>query len=232
MDPVYAALIAAARDGQVAFDRATMFNLDEYVGVPPDHPRSYEHYMRTHFFDALNLPDRTWRLPRGDAPDPAAEAEAYEARIAEAGGIDLQLLGIGANGHIGFNEPSSSLSSRTRVKTLHRRTRDDNARFFGPDEVVPTTAITMGIATILDSRHALLLATGAAKAQAVAAMIEGPVSARCPASALQLHRHATVVLDEDAAQALELRDYYDTVHPDGEDGQMPAMRIPGLEPQA
>ncbi|SDF02673.1 glucosamine-6-phosphate deaminase [Limimaricola pyoseonensis] len=215
MEPVYARLVAQARSGQVALDRMTGFNLDEYVGLPPRHPQSYHAFMRAHLAAPAGLDPARLNLPRGDAPDAAAEAARYEAAIAASGGIDLQLLGLGANGHIGFNEPSSSLASPTRVKTLNHATRAANARFFGPGEEVPRHAITMGIATILRARHALLLATGAHKAQAVAAMVEGPVSARCPASALQMHPAATIVLDAAAAAKLELRDYYETVHPEG-----------------
>ena len=214
MKAVYETLRTVLGRCQAAF---TSFNLDEYVGLPPTHPQSYAHYMKTHFFDAIALPAAASHLPRGDAPDPVAEAARYEAAITAAGGIDLQLLGLGANGHIGFNEPTSSLASRTRLKTLTRKTVEDNARFFGPNEVVPRRAITMGIGTILDARAILLLATGASKRDAVARMIEGPVSAACPASALQMHPDVTVVIDEAAAANLRLRDYYDTVHPNGSD---------------
>lgn len=214
MKPVYAALCQALAPGPATF---TSFNLDEYVGLPAHHPQSYAYYMRATLFDALRLPASQGHLPRGDAPDPAAEAARYEAAIAAAGGIDLQLLGLGANGHIGFNEPTSSLGSRTRVKTLTRKTVADNARFFGPEEQVPRLAITMGIGTILDAREILLLATGAAKAGAVARMVEGPVTAACPASALQLHPRTTVLIDAAAASDLKLREYYETVHPGGSD---------------
>lgn len=214
MKPVYEALRTALGQSPATF---TSFNLDEYVGLPSTHPQSYAYYMKTHLFDAVALPGTQAHLPRGDAPDPAAEATRYEAAIAAAGGIDLQLLGLGANGHIGFNEPTSSLASRTRIKTLTHKTVTDNARYFGPDEVVPRLAITMGIGTILDSRAILLLATGAGKRDAVARMIEGSISAACPATALQLHANVTVLIDEAAAGNLKLRDYYETVHPGGAD---------------
>lgn len=214
MKPVYAALCQELAPGPVAF---TSFNLDEYVGLPADHPQSYAHYMRAALFNPLRLPAGRGHLPRGDAPDPAEEAARYEAAIAAAGGIDLQLLGLGTNGHIGFNEPTSSLGSRTRVKTLTRKTVTDNARFFNPDEQVPRLAITMGIGTILDAREILLLATGVAKAGAVARMIEGPLTAVCPASALQLHPRTTILIDAAAATNLKLRDYYETAHPGGND---------------
>ncbi|MGX9848885.1 glucosamine-6-phosphate deaminase [Limimaricola litoreus] len=217
MEPVYADLVRRAEAGEVSLERMTSFNLDEYVGLPPEHPQSYHTYMAERLFGPLGLDPARTHLPRGDAEDPATEAARYDAAIGQAGGIDLQLLGIGGNGHIGFNEPSSSLASPTRVKTLTSATREANARFFGPDETVPRFAITMGIATILRSRRAVLLATGASKASAVAAMVEGPLSARCPASALQLHPSATVVLDTEAAAELELRQYYETVHPKGQE---------------
>ncbi|MCZ0962544.1 glucosamine-6-phosphate deaminase [Paracoccus benzoatiresistens] len=214
MEPVYAALRRDLAGGPVAF---TAFNLDEYVGLPADHPQSYASYMRAHFYDALGVPAAQTHLPRGDAPDPQAEADRYEAAIKAAGGIDLQLLGLGANGHIGFNEPISSLGSRTRVKTLARKTVNDNARFFRPGEEVPHQAITMGIATILEAREILLLTTGKTKSRAVAQMIEGPVSAICPASALQMHPRVTVLLDTASAADLSLREYYEIISKPGPD---------------
>ena len=215
MEAVYARLIAAFRAGTVSFARARSFNLDEYVGLTPDHPCSYWHYMHEHLFSQVDFAAGSTALPGGDAVDPEAEAARYEAAIVAAGDIGLQLLGLGANGHIGFNEPTSSLSSLTRIKTLTRSTREANARFFDRSEDVPRFAITMGIGTILRSNEVVLLAYGANKAKAVAAMIEGPLCAACPASALQLHRKVTVVLDEAAAGALALRDYYEAVHPAG-----------------
>ncbi len=215
MKPVYATLRERAAKTPSLFQRCTSFNLDEYVGLGSTHPQSYHHYMRKHLFDAVGLHHARAHLPRGDAPDPEAEARRFEAEIVSCGGIDLQLLGIGRNGHIGFNEPTSSLASRTRLKTLTRKTVADNARYFNDGETVPSVAITMGIGTILDAKQILLLATGAAKSEAVARMIEGPVSAVCPASALQFHPKATVLIDEAAAADLKLRDYYETVHPEG-----------------
>lgn len=215
MQPVYTALREAHRQGNVSFDAITTFNLDEYIGLGAGHPQSYHQYMQEHLFGAVGLPKDRAHLPRGDAEDPDAEALRYEAQIRSAGGIDLQLLGLGTNGHIGFNEPTSSLTSRTRVKTLTRSTVAANARFFTDGEAVPRFAITMGIGTILDAVEVLLLATGDAKKDAVAHMIEGPLSAACPASALQLHRRTTVLIDEAAATRLRLRDYYETVHPGG-----------------
>jgi glucosamine-6-phosphate deaminase len=220
MEAVYARLIAACRAGTVSFAKARSFNLDEYVGVAPDHPCSYWRYMREQLFDHVDMAPGAALLPRGDAADPAAEAAGYEAAIAQAGGIGLQLLGLGANGHIGFNEPTSSLSSLTRIKTLTHSTRAANARFFDRPEDVPRMAITMGIGTILNADEVLLLAYGEGKADAAAAMIEGPLSASCPASALQMHRRAVVVLDEAAASRLTLRDYFDCVHPGGREAEI------------
>ncbi|SMX48897.1 glucosamine-6-phosphate deaminase [Maliponia aquimaris] len=217
MVPLYDDLAARHRDSGLSFAGVTSFNLDEYVGLAPEHPRSYHAYMREVLFDRIDIDAAQTHLPRGDSADPLAEAERYEAAIAAAGGIDLQLLGIGQNGHIGFNEPTSSLASRTRIKTLSDDTRRANQRFFGSFDETPRYALTIGVATILDSRFCLLLATGSAKAAAVAAMVEGPVSAACPASALQFHRNATVVLDREAAAGLKLTAYYQHVHPGGQD---------------
>lgn len=216
MIPLYDDLRARHGAG-LSFAGVATFNLDEYIGLAPDHPRSYHAYMRAALFDHIDIDPARTHLPKGDAPDPLAEAAAYEALIAGYGGIDLQLLGIGHNGHIGFNEPTSSLGSRTRVKTLTRDTRRANARYFDRPEDMPEYALTMGIGTILDARACVLLATGGAKAEAVARMVEGPLTASCPASALQLHARATVVADRAAAARLALMDYYELVHPDGED---------------
>lgn len=216
MLPLYDRLAVLHRDAGLSFARCSSFNLDEYVGIAPEHPASYHTYMREALFDHVDIDLARTYLPRGDATDVQAEAGAYEARIASAGGISLQLLGIGQNGHIGFNEPTSSLGSRTRIKTLTESTRTANRQYFGPGETAPQYALTMGIGTILDARECLLLATGQAKSAAVAAMIEGPVSAVCPASALQLHARATVILDQAAAAELKLTDYYHQVHPNGE----------------
>lgn len=215
MRPLYAQLVAAHKAGAVGFSRVTTFNLDEYIGLSPDHPCSYHAYMRTALFDHVDIDPARTHLPRGDSADPVAESQRYEALIAAHGGIDLQVLGIGQNGHIGFNEPTSSLGSRTRIKTLTASTRAANAGYFDRAEDIPAHAITMGIRTILEARHCLLLATGASKAPAVAAMVEGPLTAACPASALQMHPAATVVLDHDAARDLRLHDYYHHVHPRG-----------------
>lgn len=215
MLPIYAALRRMHLAEGLSFAKATTFNLDEYVGLRPDHPASYHHYMREALFDHIDIDPARCFLPRGDAEDPAAEGPAYEAAIAQAGGIDLQLLGLGRNGHIGFNEPTSSLASRTRIKTLTDSTLAANRPYFAEDAAMPRFALTMGIATILDARACVLVATGAAKAEAVARMIEGPLGAICPGSALQLHPKATVIMDRAAAADLKLTAYYHLVHPAG-----------------
>lgn len=214
MRPFYARLVDLHAAGDLSFAAATTFNLDEFVGVGPEHPGSFAAYMRGIFFDHVDLPPERAHLPKGDAGDPAAEARRYEEAIAAAGGIGLQMLGIGTNGHLAFNEPTSSLASRTRVKTLTEATRRANAARF-PEGGTPRLAITMGLGTILDAGTVVLLATGASKAGAVARTIEGPLGAHCPATVLQQHPRATVILDEEAAGDLRLRDYYETVHPGG-----------------
>ena len=214
MEAVYEKLIALHRAGRASFAGAQSFNLDEYVGLSGDHPCSYRRYMAEKLFDQIDIEPDAAHLPMGEAADAEAEAARYEAAIVAAGDIDLQLLGLGLNGHIGFNEPTSSLSSITRLKTLERSTREANSRYFPDGEEPPRLAITMGIGTIMRAREVLLVATGAAKARAVAQVVEGPVSARWPGSVLQMHRHATLVLDRAAASELELFDYYLDVHPE------------------
>ncbi len=214
MEAVYEKLIALHRAGRASFAGAQSFNLDEYVGLSGDHPCSYRRYMAEKLFDQIDIVPDAAHLPMGEAADAEAEAARYEAAIVAAGDIDLQLLGLGLNGHIGFNEPTSSLSSITRLKTLERSTREANSRYFPDGEEPPRLAITMGIGTIMRAREVLLVATGAAKARAVAQVVEGPVSARWPGSVLQMHRHATLVLDRAAASELELFDYYLDVHPE------------------
>ncbi len=206
---VYRRLIEMHRLSKLSFHRVTTFNLDEYVGLSPDHPASYRTFMQTHLFRHLDIPVDKTHIPRGDAVDLKKECLEYERQIANAGGIDLQLLGIGADGHIAFNEPGSSLASRTRIKTLTDVTRSDNARFFaGNIDQVPPSAITMGIGTILDAKQILLLATGTNKAEAVQACLEGPITSLVPASALQLHACVTIAIDEAAASQLQYREYY------------------------
>jgi glucosamine-6-phosphate deaminase len=207
--PVYQALAALVRSGGADVSRARIAQLDEYVGLPAGHPESYRSVVRREVLEPLGIAEDAFLGPDGTAADVTAACADYERALAAAGGVDLQLLGIGTDGHIGFNEPCSSLASRTRIKTLTEQTRADNARFFGGDvEQVPQHVITQGIGTILDARHLVLLATGAGKAEAVAAAVEGPLAAVCPASALQLHPHATVVVDEAAASGLKLADYF------------------------
>ena len=205
----YRELARMHREDGLDFSKATTFNLDEYVGLPPEHSQSYHAFMDEHFFRHVNVPRALIHIPDGMARDIPAECARYEAAIVAAGGIDLQLLGIGTDGHIGFNEPSSSLASRTRIKTLTERTRADNARFFHGDLTqVPFHCITMGVGTIMASREVLLLAFGANKADAVAAAVEGPISAMNPASVLQMHPVAKCITDEPAAEKLVRRDYY------------------------
>ena len=206
--PVYERLVRAHREGGVDFSRVRTFNLDEYVGLAADHPQSYRYFMRQHLFDGIGIPAANVHFPPTDGDDLVAACAEYEARIAEAGGIDIQLLGIGSNGHIGFNEPTSSLRSRTRLKTLTDKTLVDNARFYGPDEEQPELATTMGVGTILDARRIVLQSFGAKKAQAIHQAVEGPVSAFWPASALQLHPDVTFYVDAESASLLTMRDYY------------------------
>lgn len=203
--PVYDEL--AARQG-LDFSRASAFALDEYVGLPEGHPESYREVIRREFTSRVNIRPENVHTPDGAAADIPSACAAYEEAIAAAGGVDLQLLGVGTDGHLAFNEPGSSLSSRTRIKSLIEQTRRDNARFFDGLAEVPHHVITQGLGTIMDARHVVLLATGARKAQAVRDLVEGPVSAICPASVLQFHRHATILLDEAAASALKLADFY------------------------
>jgi len=215
LEPVYETLVRKYRAGEVSFSRTRTFNLDEYVGLAPTHPMSYHVYMAKHLFDRSDFQPSITNIPIGNAPNPAAEAARYEALIQQCGGVDFQLLGIGENGHIGFNEPTSSLSSVTRLKTLAPDTVLANSRYFEHYDDVPRVAITMGIATILSANRIALIATGGKKAGAVRNMIEGPLTAMCPASALQNHQNAEVFLDARAAMKLSLRDYYEFVHPGG-----------------
>lgn len=200
--------LATRREAGLDLSRVSAFALDEYVGIRHDHPESYHAVIEREVVRPLGLDPARLHVPNGLAADLDAACEDYEAQIAAAGGVDLQLLGVGANGHIGFNEPTSSLSSRTRVKTLAPRTRADNARFFDSPEEVPVHCLTQGLGTILDARRALVVAQGESKARAIAEIVEGPVSSRWPGSVLQLHSRATIVIDEAAASRLELDEYY------------------------
>lgn len=209
--PLYQELIRRCKKRKgLDFSTTITFNLDEYVGLDGTHDQSYRYFMDRHLFNHVNVNKKNTRVPIGKVRGLKAiqgVCDEYQAMIDDVGGIDLQVLGIGGNGHIGFNEPGSSLGSLTRIKTLTRQTRKDNARFFKSMREVPRYAITMGIGTILKARKVVLLATGASKAQAVADSLEGPVSSMCPASALQLHRFATYVIDRPAAGKLTLDTY-------------------------
>ncbi|SFD04003.1 glucosamine-6-phosphate deaminase [Pseudoalteromonas denitrificans] len=205
---LYQELIKKNQQDEVSFAEVSSFNLDEYLGLKGEHPQSYRHFMTEQLFNHINIVNSNTHVPPGDAVNPVLACNEYEEKIVQAGGIDVQLLGIGRNGHIGFNEPSSGLTSRTRVKTLTQATIDDNARFFAEDEYQPHLSITMGIGTILDSNKVVLLATGEGKADAIKDMVEGPLAAICPASALQLHRDAVIVIDEAAASKLSDTEFY------------------------
>jgi len=204
----YRELIKMHKEDGLSFSLVRTFNLDEYFGLPPDNPQSYHTFMFENFFDQVNVKPENISIPDGMVADVELFCASYEESIRKAGGIDLQLLGIGRDGHIGFNEPGSSLGSRTRLKTLAEETVRDNARFFGGEDKVPRLALTMGIGTILEARKLLMLASGAEKAGAVKNAIEGPLSSQVTASALQLHPQVTVVIDEQAAKQLEKREYY------------------------
>ncbi len=205
---VYERLIRAHREAGVDFSEVRTFNLDEYLDLGPDHPQSYRAFMRRHLFSGLNIRDHNIHFPPADGSSLEARCERYEEEILEAGGIDIQLLGIGANGHIGFNEPTSSLRFRTCIQTLTPKTLRDNARFYAPGEFQPQMAVTMGIGTILDARRIVLQAFGGGKAEAIRAAIEGPLSSFCPASALQLHPGTLYLLDDEASSLLSMREYY------------------------
>lgn len=206
---IYDQLAARSEAREVSFAQAQAFTLDEYVGIAVDHPERYRNVIDQTFTSRVDLPASAVHSPDGLAQDIPAACAAYEREIAEAGGVDLQILGIGTDGHIGFNEPGSSLASRTRIKTLTGQTRLDNARFFDDDlEAVPTHCVTQGLATIMAARHVVLVATGGGKAQAVHQLAEGAVSALWPATVLQHHPHVSVLLDEPAAGRLQLGSYY------------------------
>ena len=195
---IYDELATRSADGSVSFAQASGFTLDEYVGLPADHPESYRNVIDKDFVSRVDFASGAIQGPDGLAEDIPAACAAYEATIRDLGGVDLQILGIGANGHIGFNEPTSSFASRTRIKTLAPRTRFDNARFFTDPGEVPTHCLTQGLGTIMGARELLLVAQGEGKAGAIAAAVEGPVSSMCPGSILQFHQHATVIIDDAA----------------------------------
>lgn len=199
---LYKELIRLHENEGLDFSKITCFNLDEYVGLSPSHEQSYNYFMWTTLFNHINVNPSAVYLPMSLAEDVDAFCEWYEEKIIEAGGLDLQILGIGGNGHIAFNEPGSSLGSRTRIKTLSETTRRDNARFFGTLDQVPQYAITMGVGTIMEARRLLLMASGESKAEAIAATVEGPIMAKFPATIVQLHRFAHIIVDREAASKL------------------------------
>src|SRR5205085_10869447 len=205
---LYQEMIRLHREEGLDFSQVKTFNLDEYVGLGPAHPQSYRFFMNQNLFSHINIDPNHTHVPDGRALDFEAHCRQYEQRIKDAGGIDLQILGVGSDGHIAFNEPGSSLGSRTRLKTLATETIRDNARYFGGEDKVPRLAITMGVGTILESKQCLLLALGASKAQAICDAIEGPVTAQVTASALQLHRDVICLLDGPAAGLLRRKQYY------------------------
>src|SRR5204862_2500381 len=220
MERVYRQLVSIHREQHLDFSLCSTFNLDEYVGLLPSDPNSYRHYMDEHLFRRVNIEPRNTHLPNGLASNLDDECRRYEALIQRFGGIDLQLMGIGRAGHIGFNEPLSALRSRTRVKALSPLTLNQNAASFGGEGNVPRRAITMGVGTILECRRGLLLATGAEKAEIIAKAVEGPITSMISATALQLHAHCTVVVDEAAASQLKGSEYYRRIFatdPEGEE---------------
>lgn len=205
---LYRELISRRAQREISFKDVRTFNLDEYVGLSVDHPQSYRRFMDENFFQHIDIAPSNTNVPGGMLADPSLCGSIYEKLIANAGGIDLQILGIGGNGHIGFNEPTSSFNSRTRVKTLSDETIRDNSRFFSEGEEQPHLSVTMGIKTILEARRIILIATGEHKAEAVAAAVERPMAAICPASSLQLHENTAIVIDKAAASQLKLTRYY------------------------
>lgn len=205
---LYRELARRVDEGTISFSHSLAFALDEYVGIALEHPESYASVIAHNVVGPLRMDPVRVRVPDGLAPDLQAAADEYDEAIELAGGVDVQILGIGSNGHLGFNEPFSSFSSRTRVATLTSQTRSDNARFFDSVDEVPTHCVTQGLGTIMDSRAAILVASGEKKAEAIAAMVEGPVAARLPASILQFHPHAVIVIDEAAASRLAHADFF------------------------
>lgn len=208
MENLYAILAKRIAEQNIDVSHLTTFNLDEYIGLSPEHPQSYRFYMERHLFSKIGIDRARTHLPLGNAKDPDAESARYEALITSSGGIGLQLLGLGQIGHIGFNEPLSSLASRTRAKALTPETRKQNGQYFGGEENVPARAITVGVGTILESKRCLMLVTGAAKADILAKAVEGPITSLISASALQLHPRCTVIVDEAAASKLQHTEYY------------------------
>lgn len=219
---VYDELIRRFQFNELSFSHVNAFLLDEYLGLPPDHPQLYARYIRDVFISHLDMPNQNLHYPQVtqlNTGDISTICTDYEKKLRQIGPIGLQILGIGSNGHIGFNEPGSSLGSRTRIKTLSPITRTDNARFFSSEQDVPVHVITQGLGTILESQHIVLIAQGKQKASAIAQMIEGPVTINCPASVLQFHPHVTVVIDPEAASFLSNSSYYQFVQANKPDWQ-------------
>ncbi|MBU8902317.1 MAG: glucosamine-6-phosphate deaminase [Victivallales bacterium] len=208
MEKVYNKLVNLHKSGALDFSLVRTYNLDEYIGLSPDDPNSYRHYMNEHLFNKINIDLRNTHLPMGMADNLEDECHLYEESIKNNGGIDLQLLGIGRSGHIGFNEPLSALQSRTRDKALTPVTVAQNSPMFDPPESMPKRAITMGVGTILEADQIIMLVTGKEKAGILAKAIEGPISSMISATALQLHPKCTIIIDEDAAADLQCCDYY------------------------
>lgn len=205
---MYKELIRMHKEERLDFSFVRTFNLDEYCGLSPDHPQSYHYFMWDNFFNHINISKENVYIPEGNVENAETFCDWYEKKIKEMGGIDLQILGIGRDGHIGFNEPGSSLGSRTRIKTLAEETVEDNARFFEKKEEVPRYAITIGVGTIFEAKECLLLANGKSKAEPVQRCVEGPVSSEVTASVLQLHPGAIIIIDEEAARNLKRAEYY------------------------
>lgn len=205
---LYERLVKANQSGEIDFSDVVTYNLDEYVGLDPSHEQSYHYFMDEKLFDHVNIDRSNIHLPDGRARDLGEECRSYEAAIQQAGGIDLQVLGIGRDGHVGFNEPGTSLGSKTHVAALTEETVEDNSRFFEKPEDVPRFAVTMGIGSILQAERCLLMASGANKAEAVRKAVEGPITSSVTASALQMHPDTVAIIDEEAAAGLERKDYY------------------------
>ena len=205
---MYAELVKAYKEGRVSFKNVITFNMDEYVGLPESHPQSYHSFMAEHLFNHIDCPKENIHILNGNAEDLQAECQHYENMIREAGGIDLFLGGIGPDGHIAFNEPGSSLRSRTRIKTLTSDTRIANSRFFDNDpEKVPAHALTVGVGTVMDAKEVLILVNGHNKAEALHAAVEGGITQKWTISALQMHEHGTIVCDESATDKLTVETY-------------------------
>ena len=205
---LYTELIRMHKEEGLDFSQVKSFNLDEYVGLPPEHDQSYRYFMNKHLFDGLNIDKANTHVPSGTATDYAAHCQEYEDAIVAAGGIDVQVLGIGSDGHVGFNEPGDSLCCRTHTVTLTEQTIDDNARLFENRENVPLFACTMGVGTVMDARKCVMVINGKHKAAITAQAFEGPVSCMCTASALQMHNDTAVFLNEDAAADLKMAEHY------------------------